>query len=421
MIKDELQAGRRKLQRQPGRIVPQPTSASERFEILDVLRGFALLGVLLANMSTHSGYFFLSPAKQEALSTAQYDGAVMWVLHFLVEGKFYSLFSLLFGIGFALQMKRGHNLQSDFSGRFRRRLLFLFFMGLLHAVLFYVGDILTVYALTGLFLLLFKKASDKILLRGTIILLVLPIIQYGIILAVTLSGTPAPPPSGPPPIFEQIVATYQEGSYADIVRTNIGGLIFGRYPDLFFTGRFFRVLAMFLLGYYVARKMIFANLEENRPLLRRMMMWSALVGVPLNIALAMMMERGDYYSLQPMGIIQPLVYSFGVPALCLFYASGISLLYARSEGKSWLRIFAPVGKMALTNYLMQSVICCLIFMNYGLGQFGRMGPSKLMLIAIALYTGQVFFSHWWLGRFRFGPMEWLWRSGTYGKWQGMRK
>lgn len=402
----------------------QPTTSSERFEILDILRGFALLGVLLANMAMHSGYFFLSDTQQQALSTAEADSVIMWLLHFFVEGKFYSLFSLLFGIGFALQMKRSNETNSNFAGRYSRRLFILFLMGLLHAVFFYVGDILTVYAITGFFLFLFRKASDKTLLRSAVIFMILPFIQYGIFWAVAQSNTaPPPPPSDPsaPSFFDQLVLQYQTGSFADIIKNNIGGLIFGRYPDLFFTGRFFRVLAMFLIGFYVTRKMLFANLEANRLFLRKIMIWGAVIGIPCNLALAIVMETNDYYGMQPPGIIQPLVYAFGVPALSLFYTAGICLMYENRSNYKLLNIFSPVGRMALTNYLMQSLICCFIFMNYGLGWFAQVGPLKLMLIGIAIYIAQIVFSHWWLSRFRFGPMEWLWRSATYGKWQPINK
>ncbi|WP_332732629.1 DUF418 domain-containing protein [Flavihumibacter sp.] len=407
-----------------GIAIAQPTPLSERIEILDVLRGFALFGVLLANMSTHSGYFFLSESQQDAFSTAPTDHIIMWILHFLVDGKFYSLFSLLFGIGFALQMKRSSVTQTNFSGRFRRRLFILFIIGLLHAVFFYVGDILTVYAITGMFLLLFRNASDKTLLRNAVIFMVLPIIQYAVFWGMVLTSNEAPPPPADPNaprFFDQLILQYQTGSFADIIKNNIGGLIFGRYPELIFSGRFFRVMAMFLLGFYAARKMIFANLQDNRLLLRKIMIWGAVIGIPLNIVLAMMMETNAYSNLEPLGIIHPLVYAFGVPALSLFYTAAICLLYISSSNQKLLNIFSPVGKMALTNYLMQSVICCFIFMNYGLGLFATVGPIYLMLIGIAIFIFQVIFSHWWLSRFRFGPMEWLWRSATYWKWQPIKK
>ncbi len=136
--------------------MPAPTTTNERFIILDILRSFALLGVILANMSSHSGYFFMSEPQQQAVDALGVDGTVERWLHFLVDGKFYSLFSLLFGIGFAIQMKRSQERNEPFTGRYMRRLFIFFILGLIHAILFYVGDILTVYSMLGIVLLLIR-------------------------------------------------------------------------------------------------------------------------------------------------------------------------------------------------------------------------------------------------------------------------
>ena len=398
----------------------QPTSHSERFHLLDVLRGFALLGVLLANMPTHSGYFLLSETGSAALPTARTDHMIEWFEHFLIDGKFYSLFSMLFGIGFALQMKRASAFNTNFTSRFKRRLVIMFIFGLIHAVVLYVGDILTVYALTGFVLILFRNANNKTLLRSAVILMLLPVIQYAILWGINFANPPAPqtlPGLNEPRFFDQVIATYQTGSFTDILKNNFGGLIFGRYPDLFFTGRFFRVLAMFLVGLYISKNMLYAKVAENRLLIRRVLIWGAVIGIPCNIVLANMMTTEAYYNLEPTGIIQPLVYAFGVPALCLFYASAIALLYQSAAWQKILNVFRPVGQLALTNYLMQSLICVFIFMSYGLGLTAKVGPTRLVLIALVIYTGQVIFSHIWIKYFQFGPMEWLWRTLTYNKKQ----
>jgi uncharacterized protein len=402
----------------------QPTKLTERHRLLDVLRGFALLGVLLANMASHSGYFFLSETGREALGLTQRDHLVEWLNHFLIEGKFYSLFSLLFGIGFALQMKRAAAFDINFTPRFRRRLLIMFTFGLIHAIFLYVGDILTVYALTGFVLILFRNASDKILLRSAFVLFLLPVIQYSIFWGINLANPPAEivqTATDQPRFFDLLIQTYRSGSFIDIIKNNIGGLIFGRYPDLFFTGRFFRVLAMFLIGLYISKNMIYVNIEANRKLILKVMIWGAVIGIPCNIILANMMNTEAYYNLEPTGIIQPLVYAYGVPALCLFYASAIALLYQGQGLRKLLNVFAPVGQMALTNYLMQSLICVFIFMGYGFGLEATVGPANLALIALVIYTMQVIFSHIWLRYFYYGPMEWLWRTLTYGKSQAFIK
>ncbi|MCE7039100.1 DUF418 domain-containing protein [Dyadobacter sp. CY312] len=398
-----------------------PTSVSERQSLLDILRGFALLGVLLANMVSHSGYFFISKSGQEALGTLEVDHYVEWVEHFLIDGKFYSLFSLLFGIGFALQMKRASASDVHFTSRFRRRLFIMFVIGLLHAVLLFVGDILTVYALTGFVLILFRNAPDKILLRSAIILFLLPVLQYAVFWGINLINPSPPVVEEGPRFLDEVIRVFQTGSYLEIIQMNTGGLIMGRYPDLFFTGRFFKVLAMFLIGFYVAKNMIHSNLGENRRLFRRVMIWGAVIGIPCNLVLAMMMTTEAYYNLEPTGIIQSLVYAFGVPALALCYASIFALLYQNPEWKTKLMIFAPVGQLALTNYLMQSLLCAIIFMSYGFGMEAKIGPARLSLIALGIYVFQIVYSHLWIKAFHFGPMEWLWRSLTYKKRQPFRK
>lgn len=400
----------------------QPTSLTERYTLLDVLRGFALLGVLLANMVSHSGYFFLSEAGMAALDTAKIDQYAEWIEHFLIDGKFYSLFSMLFGIGFALQLKRASALDINFVPRFCRRLFIMFSFGLIHAILLFVGDILTVYALTGFVLILFRNSSDKFLLRSAVVFTLLPVVQYSIMWGINLGSPPEPVVvEEGPRFFDQLIEIYRTGSFIEITKLNMGGLILGRYPDLIFTGRFFRVLAMFLVGFYVAKNMLFVNVEANRSFIRKIMIWGAVIGIPCNIILAMIMTTDAYYSFESIGIIQPVVYAFGVPALCLFYTAVIALAFANPNWKKRLLVFAPVGQLALTNYLMQSLICVFIFTSYGLGMEAKVGPVKLSVIAFAIYTFQIVFSHIWISYFRFGPMEWLWRSLTYWKIQPIRK
>ncbi|MEO1054426.1 MAG: DUF418 domain-containing protein [Bacteroidota bacterium] len=397
----------------------QPTQSYERIEILDVLRGFALLGVLIANMAYHSGYWFLSPEQQTSLSFHNLGEVFNWMIHFVTEGKFYSIFSMLFGIGFGLQIQRAMDKNQPFAGRLSRRMIILLLFGIFHAIFLFVGDILTVYAILGFVLILFRKSSGKTLLRLSFILPVVPVIQYGIIWY-QQQGAPPVDQSGAAAMFAQIVNTYQTGTFGEILFTNFGGLVFGRYPDLIFTGRFFKVFAMFLVGFYIAKNRWFAEIPQRRGQLKRIMFWSALVGIPCNLALAYMMTTGAYYAMAPAGIIEPIVYAFGVPALGISYACGIVLLYQQGKFKPRLQVLAPLGRMALTNYLMQSLIGCLTFQSYGLGLFGHIGPVFFTLIGISILILQIIFSNWWLSKYQYGPAEWLWRSMTYRKVQPLR-
>ncbi|MEM1406284.1 MAG: DUF418 domain-containing protein [Bacteroidota bacterium] len=397
----------------------QPTQSNERYEVLDVLRGFALLGVMIANMAYHSGHWFLSPEKQAALSFYHFGELVTWIVHFVTEGKFYSIFSLLFGIGFGLQIQKAMQKNQPFAGRFSRRLLILLLFGILHAIFLYVGDILTVYALLGFALILFRNSGNKTLLCMAFVLPVVPVIQYGI-MWYQQQGAPPVDQSDSAAMFAQIVNTYQTGTFGEILFTNFGGLVFGRYPDLIFTGRFFKVFAMFLLGFYITRNSWFAEIPKRREQLKRIMLWSALVGIPCNLVMAHMMSTGAYYTMAPSGIIEPIVYAFGVPALGICYACGIALAYQKDKFKAPLQILAPLGRMALTNYLMQSVIGCLIFQSYGLGLFGHISPVFFTLIGISILILQLIFSNWWLSKYQYGPAEWLWRSMTYRKIQPIK-
>ena len=274
----------------------QPTQSNERYEVLDVLRGFALLGVMIANMAYHSGHWFLSPEKQAALSFYHFGELVTWIVHFVTEGKFYSIFSLLFGIGFGLQIQRAMEKEQPFSARVSGRLLTLLLFGILHAVFFFVGDILIVYALLGFVLILFRKANNKTLLRLAFILPIIPVIQYTIEWSAA-QGTAAAGEISGREMFEQIILTYQTGSTKEIFMTNFFGYIFGRFPDLIFTGRLFKVFAMFLLGFYIAKNRWFAEIPQRREQLKRIMLWSALVGIPCNLEMAQMMSTGAYYEL----------------------------------------------------------------------------------------------------------------------------
>ena len=391
----------------------QPVQPDQRFEILDVLRGFALFGVMIANMYYHSGLFFSGEIPGDVAAHKQ----IMWWVYFITEGKFYSIFSLLFGVGFAIQMERASKSDAKFNPLYRRRLGILLLFGLLHAVLLFVGDILGLYALLGFVLLLFSKASTKSIVRWAFILPLLPIIQYAVMAFITYwSGGPHTA-SGPPEMFKAIADTYKNGSFADGMVTSFFGYIFGRFGDILFTGRVFRVFALFLLGFWVTRKGLFKNVAEHKPLLKQVMIICFMTGIPLNIYFATIINDPAYYNLEWRGIISPLVYAYGVPCLGIAYAIGITLLYQKDSWKKVLNVFAPVGRTALTIYITQSLIMTFIFHGWGLGYFGEFNATVYIPMGFALYIIQVIISNVWLKYFRYGPLEWLWRSLTYKKVQ----
>jgi uncharacterized protein len=398
-----------------------PVAAASRIDLLDVLRGVAIFGILIANMMVVSGYFFLIEAERAVLATAAADDVVAFLVRMLLEGKFYSIFSLLFGYGFAVQFASAAARGVEFAPLFRRRLRGLLLIGLAHAVFLWYGDILLLYALLGFLLLRFRQSPDRTLLRVAVACLVLPVAIYLLMLAVSLalgSGAPPPPPAvdaGPDPTAEfvaMMTTAWREGSWLDSFRANLFGLA-GRWVDLFISVRFPKVFGMFLLGLYLGRRGFGTDLDCDRPRLRRILIAGLGIGLPASAAMSWLEGLGVYFPPSLLGLLQTVVAAVGVPTLALAYAAGIALAFGSAWGRRLVGRMGFAGRMALTNYLMHSAIMIVLFYGWGLGWYGSMGPAITTPIALAICAAQVPLSRWWLSRFQFGPVEWLWRQYTY--------
>ncbi|HRF83728.1 MAG: DUF418 domain-containing protein [Xanthomonadales bacterium] len=402
-----------------------PVERGERLPVLDVLRGVAIFGILVGNMVVFSGYGFLSPAERAALPTPAGDAVAMFLIHVLVDGKFYSLFSLLFGFGFAVQMRRAQAQGGDFPRLFRRRLLGLFLIGLLHAVFVWSGDILMLYAMLGLLLLPLRQLDDRTLLRAVAACLLLPSLAYLGMLAAGV-GNPFAPPVDPaaaaegPDLFALMLAGFRGDSWAGAWRSNLIQLA-GRWVDLFLSVRFPKVLAMFLLGFWLGRRGIGIDPVRDRPLLRRTVAIGLLVGIPANTAMAWLMGRGVYLPASLPGLAQVAAATVGIPLLTLAYAAAVVLAFHAPASRRPMSCFAPPGRMALSNYLMHSVVMTWVFYGWGLGWYGRIGPALTTPLALLTCVAQIGLSAVWLSRFRFGPVEWLWRSFTYRRKVPLRR
>lgn len=383
-------------------------------EVLDVLRGFALIGILIANVLMFSGIFFVA-----MLGEAQqgpFDVYVFYLQEWLVHGKFYSIFSLLFGIGFYIFLSRAEQRGSSPGRLFVRRLTILLAIGLVHALLLWAGDILTLYAMLGFLLLLFYRCSSRTLLIWVIALLASRVVIYALMWWSGMHHPLAPPPEGTAQEggFNPIVAmvTGFQGNYPEVLTANFIQL-YGRWVDLIVSLRLPAVLALFVLGLWIGRQGIAGNLGGHATLLRRTSIWGLGLGLPLNAVWAWLFnDSTPDLPGSPLAMIETLVQAIGVPLLALGYAASIALLLMR--GNAWLLWLAPMGRMALTNYLLQSVACMFIFYGFGLGLYGQVGTAKATLVVLPVLLAQVLWSRWWLQHFRFGPVEWLWRRLTYG-------
>ena len=410
----------------------QPVSARERIQLIDVLRGFALFGVLISNMTWLSGDFIVMTRERAAsLPTAGIDPYVKYFLAFFVEMKANTIFAFLFGLGFSVQMMRAEERGQRIAPVYARRLAVLLAVGLAHTLLLWYGDILHLYALVGFTLLIFRRRSTTTLLAAGATLAVLPWAVFmalpwfaasvgGPQVAAEMEGLMANREQA----FDARLAIFQGGGYFDVLREHLNFYLEDFVLSGFVFCFFFYMMGRFLLGLYVGRRRLLHDSAAHLPLFRRLLWWGLAVGTVGNLAytaLIVLEDRGAITLASGWSAAGQAVAAAGIPAMSCFYVCSIVLLYQREHWRRRLHWLAPVGRMALTNYLMQTVFHLLIFYGYaGLGLIGRVGPSVCVPLSLAVFAFQIGFSRWWLARFRFGPMEWLWRTLTYGRRQPMR-
>jgi uncharacterized protein len=407
---------------------PVPVNLSEREKFMDALRGFAILGgIFIANLS---GLCLYNPGETSlGWHFGELDKQMIFLHHFLLEGKFYSIFSLLFGWGLALQIKRT---QTDAVGVrvhpiILRRLLFMFLIGLIHLAVIWNGDIIALYALVGLVLLLFIRIEPrKVAIFGVLSLLV-PILSYWLRMQELMLNKPAD-------LFhsicqdldsqllgistqEDFVNLLRRGSFRELLIYNFDGAFY-RFGDLIFQSRFFKVLGMFLIGYSMGINGYFKVLLKSRRSLWIVAAIGLIVGLPANYIMAKFMETpANYAQLTTEGLYQTIVYFLGVAPLALTYVSLLALFFRNNVGNHLMMVLTPIGKMALTNYIFHSLLCIVIFYGIGFGLMGTLGPIAWTVFAFAVFAFQILYSAIWLHFFQFGPLEWVWRSLTYGRLQ----
>ncbi len=400
-----------------------PVQTADRAQILDVLRGIAILGIFLNNIFGLSGYGFLTEKSKQQFSTYSIDRIIEFLQVVFVEGKFYSLFSLLFGIGFSIILIRTEQKGLNALKVFYRRLAVLFLFGALHIFLLWECDILLLYALIGFVLPLFRKCSDKALLMWAGVLLLSPI--FIDVLKLFLQWSPGDPlfslaqsidkHNGVPIDDGWRTYLFKEGSGWREWRNYQNSSFIYRYEYILHSNRIPKVLGMFLIGFFVGRKMMYQNLRQNISLFKKLRFWGFIIGLPASIAMAWFAaDQKNIYS-NAWGLLDTFFYAISVVPLSLAYVSVICIFWMRAKGANWLKFFAPVGRMALTNYLLQTIFGVLIFYGAGLGWGQKIGPVYFIPIAIGIFLLQVMFSNIWFRYFQYGPLEWIWRQATYGK------
>jgi uncharacterized protein len=405
----------------------------DRIDVLDGLRGFAIFGIFIINIRIFSGYALMGEEMRDELLYTRWDHVFNWIHIVFFSAKFYTLFSLLFGIGFAIQLIRATQKNQSFLLFFSRRILFLFLIGLVHLWIIWYSDILVFYALCGFLLIPFRKFSNSGLIWMAFLLLLLTAFHtlyihnhgggYANYFYQKLSEgwikleLPKAPSDYDTFRMPDIVEIIRNESWNTVLRFNMVGPLLRLYL-ISYDARIIRILAVFLIGFWFGRKIVFNKLHENKPLLAKMAIAGWIIGLPLNI----LFVEGDAElftdSLQI--LTQNLITSLGYISLSVAYATSFFLLYKTKLKMTLSYLFNSVGKMALTNYLLQSVLGILLFYSAGMGLGKYFGSTLLTLAVLVIFGLQIMLSKIWLTYYQFGPVEWIWRVLTYGRYMNPR-
>jgi len=305
----------------------------------------------------------------------------------------------------------------------------LLLLGLAHAFLVWFGDILATYAVLGFPLMLFRERRNRTLLVWTVVLFLVPLLLLGLFVGATQLALHSPEASemrrelaeirqGAQAMAATAREVYSGGSYLATlpVRASEVAMVY-RYSFMGAPG----ILAMFLVGLNLGRRRFLREAHRHLPAIRRWLVILACIGLPANAVLAVTLSAVDQGVPSPGLLIQQAAFTVGGPALCFAYVLGVLLLLQREQWRRRLGPLAAVGRMALTSYLTHSLVLTTVANGYGLGLYGRIGPAAGVVLALALFASQVVLSNWWVRRFRFGPVEWLWRSLSYLRLQPMRR
>jgi len=393
--------------------------ANERLPILDVLRGFALMGILIMNMPG----FSYSPW-HEADGSHYWPGAVDQmaesVRDALFSGKFNSLFSVLFGLGFTIQYARmQHSDPLHADALYLRRLLVLFLLGVLHACVFWFGDVLHVYALLGIMLLLgLRRVSDRGLLWIMAGCIVYPLVASLLRVAFMTKEFTASRVALGKSFALSGDAAFGAGSFIDTVRENMR-VMAHEYLDLFsLWGTFGWYVAMtltMLIGVLAGRRLWAERIPELMPTIRRLTWVLLVVGLTLSTIATYIWETHRVPGPSLIKTFAGLCYNVSRPMLMIFYVLLIVQLFQKDALKPLFKPFELAGRMPLTNYLMQTAICTALFYGWGFGLWAKVGPAWGMVLSLAIFFFiQVPWSWWWLQTHTRGPMETLWARLTYG-------
>jgi uncharacterized protein len=409
---------------------------SDRIRLIDALRGLSLALIVTAHFGEQYLGFMPPPGTPYNIHGTA-DGVLEALSWTLLRGKGFGIFSFMFGLSFALQMQSAERRRpgTDFRRRFVWRLLILFAIGWVHG-LAYSGDILTVYAVLGLPLILFYRVRDRWLIVLALLLLVgVPRVANRVI--------EGPATQAELQLFQSRMNSQAEEHWHAVARGDLPAIVQLHATSGFrakwefqfgFFGRGYQTFGLFLLGLWTGRRRVFEEVETHRRLISRTWRWTGALTLALPLLAGVLLAAGGALSgnqpPQPAGTLPdfsswPFVAGMGLfdawnNSMTLFYVTSFLLLFQRPRWRPRLLRFGPVGQMALSAYVSQTAIGVFIFFGFGLGLLGHVGNSVTMPMGLAVFAVQVWACEAWLARFRFGPVEWIWRSLTWFRLEPFR-
>ena len=386
-------------------------SSSPRLHVVDALRGFAIVSIMLLHNIEHFDFYFTPAGQPQWLIGLN---QVIWdSLFFLFGGKSYAIFALLFGLTFFIQSDNQARKGNDFRARFAWRLVLLLVFGLINSA-FYQGDILTIYAILGFALIPVAKLSNKTVFWIAVLLMLQPYEWFNVFFGLQHPEMKISNPASW--AYFGKTSAYLPGK--SIINTWVGNLTNGKMAVIYWSweaGRVFQTISLFMLGMLAGRKKLFAASEDNNRFWLRTLILAAIAFVPLFI-----LKNGLPTWLSSEAIRRPLVTiitTWSNLAFMLVLVSTFFIVYEKLSGRV-LNMFNAFGKMSMTNYIMQSIVGTSIYYGFGLGLYQYTGATYCLLIGIALAVLQGLFSKWWMGNHRQGPLEGIWHKLT---WMNIKK
>ena len=380
---------------------------NQRIILVDALRGFALLGIMLLHALEHFDFFWQADKNPEIFGSV--DPFIFPVIHFLFSGKAYAIFSLMFGFSFFIQMDRNASKGINFTWKFLWRLTVLFIFGYLHS-LWYSGDILTMYAFSGMFLIFFYRVNPKILVVLSVLLILQIPTIYNIIQAFKDPAFELSRNFGRG-LWQESFNNLANGSLSDVVKFNAWKGHIACISWTYYNGRYLQMFGLFLLGLTLGKKRVFENIEKYKKSISIILIVSVVLFI-LFFILSLKLSSFDLTRIQRRQC-QTLITSYANVSFMSFYVTLFMTLFIYFKNLRMFPVLANYGRMSLSSYIMQPLVGAPFFYGWGLAMYHYFGPTMSLFYGITFLIFQLWFCKFWMKKFYYGPLEWLWRAFTF--------